>query len=235
MTTTKSDLEIWREDDVRQCGLDRLFVAHNLTAQEAGVAGGITDVLRQAGEDDSDGRKARIKLGRITHLLLNIMRAESGLEFTEVIDPNQWPASDLSTTIKQMGKKRKRVAGTGTGAQAKDQFVEVPYVKQETGWGNDVLVNTNPPNFDGEKNTNDARPGWWYRMVFLPENRDTVLALLDFFKPEDCEPSRREHLLDLDRNPRRKKALDLAKRVEAMSDEVFAPKRGRKPAAVLEN
>lgn len=222
--TTKSDLEIWREDDVRQAGLDRLLTAHGLTEAECGVAGGTADWLRRAADGEAE---AKVALGRVTHILLNIMRAESGLEFTAEPDPNKWNLADLSTTIRTTGVRRKRVGG-GTG----DKFQEVPYIRSEVGWGNDVLVNRNPPNFDGEQNTNDARPGWWYRMIFLPENRDTVLSVQQFFKPEECEPARREHLLDLKKNPARAKALKVAEQTLALDDSIFNPpaRRGRKAA-----
>lgn len=229
MATTKSDLEIWREDDVRQCGIDRVPISFNVTAEECGVAGGVSDYLRLADDDSKEGRDARVKLGRLAHILLNLMRAHSDVPFTDEPDPSKWALADQTQTIKTPGKRQKRVAGSGTGVNGADQFVTEEYVKSERGYGNDTLVNKNPPNFDGVQNTNDAKPGWWYRMVYLPENRDTVLGILHFFNPDECDtPARAARLMDPEKNPRRKKALEVIELTKAMPDEAFVPKRTRK-------
>lgn len=97
-------------------------------------------------------------------------------------------------------------------------------------WGNDFSPSANPKNQSGEKNTTDARPAWWYRMVLHPANRDTILKLTTFWNQDRVEERRLPKLLE---SPKRKRALEALKHLTNKNDEDFAekPKRGRKKAA----
>ncbi len=213
----KSDIEIWEEDHVRNVGYDRFFLINNITDDEAGVAGGVEEYLRRIDHERADLKKdARKRLDALLHTVLNIMRADSNLDYTDEADPNKWPLDDLTRTTKFFKKTRKRVKGTGQGVEGADQFITVEKISKETGHGSDYVVSNNPPNSDGEKNTNDARPGWWYRQVFHEANRDTVLMVQKFWKPEEVkEEANLLRLGDVETNPRRKRVLDIIAKAQA--------------------
>lgn len=233
------DLSIWEtEDDVRRSGLDRLPVTYLVTEEDVGLIGGVAEAYRRAQfEKDSVAAEARNGLDALLHLLLNLMRADSGLDFIEETNPDKWPANDLSATVVHTKKKRKRVAGTGTGQASGDGFMMVDVIDREEGWGNEFVAARNPSNSDGVNNASEPRPGWWYRMVHDERNRETVLRSLKFWEPEKVgrmvegqlafNPVRHAQLM---KDPRRARALDYVKR----SRELFAGGSDNLPPALDE-
>lgn len=225
------DLEFWTQDDVRRTRLAEICARHNLTAAECGVPGGVAEWQSRAdGNDGPEAEKAaQLALPRLVHLVLNLMRHESGLDYTHETDPAKWPLAELTQTMSLRKRKLVKLPATAeTQWRQRTAWKEMP--AKENGWGNDKLVNTNPLNYDGIRNTTDAGPGWWYRMVFSAENRETVLSVLTFWNPDEAEPGRREELLDPAKNPRRALALDIAARCREVKPG-DAPKRRRKSVA----
>lgn len=210
------DISVWlHEDDVRQSGLDRLPNIFLLTEPDLGLEGGVAEAFRQVQfESGETARNAQWKLDVLHLVLLNLMRAASGLDFTAETNPNKWAPDDLTATIVHTRKKRKRVAGRGQGQASGDEFVYVDVVDREEGWGNDYVAARNPTNSEGHQNATEPRPGWWYRMVCDERNREMVLRSLKFWEPEKVgrlvEGALVQNQRTLDRlmaDPRRARAL----------------------------
>lgn len=237
------DITVWqREDDVRQSGLDRLPCAHLVTVADLGIEGDVAEAYRQTQfESGKVANAARWNLDLLYLVLLNLMRVDSGLEFTAETNPNKWAPSDLTATIVHTRKKRKRVAGTGQGQASADNFVYVDVIDREEGWGNDYVAARNPTNSEGVQNAIEPRPGWAYRMVFDERNRETVLRALKFWDPKEVGgmvnnvfmPN--EHrLAQLLKDPKRQRSLEIvAQAKEALGGE-YAPESPMRDALAVE-
>jgi hypothetical protein len=221
----KNDISVWTVDNVRSANLGGILQRHQLTEEDAGVPGGIAEYLRRVSHTKGEVQKdAKARLDAVMHTVLNLMRKESNLDYTDEASPSKWSAEDLMQVITFTGRVQKRVAGKGDGVQSADQLVWIEKVVKEEGWGNDYAVNSNPPNSEGEKNTTDPRPGWWYRMVADEHNREAVLSALFFWEPEKVEDERDLlRLDDPDTNPNRKVGLKITKK----SKEKFRPEAKR--------
>lgn len=216
----EKDIVVWETgDDVARSGLDRL-ASQNLLTEDDVIPGGVAEAYRRVQfEDGAVSREAQTSLDVLLHVVLNLMRAESGLDFTTETNPNKWSPDDLTKTLMHHRKKRRRVSGTGQGQASADDFTWVDVVDREIGWGNDYVANTNPLNSDGQRNTNDPRPGWWYRMVFDERNRETVLRTMKFWESDKVgrlvdgivmvDQRRLDQLMS---DPRRSRALDYVER-----------------------
>lgn len=232
------DIVLWESgDDIARTGLDRITSYYLLEENEV-VPGGVAEAYRRVQfETGSVANEAKTSLAVLLHVLLNLMRADSGLDYTSETDPNKWDPDDLTKTLVHYRKKRRRVSGTGTGQASADNFKVVDVVDKEVGWGNDYIANTNPTNSDGLRNTNDPRPGWWYRMVYSDQNRETVLRSLKFWDHQqvgrmvDGGHVFNQHRYDqLMNEPRRKRALDYVARTRELLGDLNSPANNIKDA-----
>ena len=232
------DLTVWETgDEITRTNLDRITCRYLLTEDEV-IPGGVEEAYRRVQfETGHVAREAKTQLDVLLHLTLNLMRADSGLDFTSETNPDNWSMDELEKVIVHTRKKRRRVAGSGQGQASADNFVWTDVPDKEVGWGNSYVANTNPTNSDGQRNTNDPRPGWWYRMAYSDNNRETLLRTLKFWEPDKVGRmvdgmivSNQRRLDQLMADPRRERAMDYLNRTRELLGDNNQPNTAMKDA-----